>query len=117
MVDPFGPPVEKALVFETGGRQLALPIASVAQVVAPGKKFCSLVAPTAAAGVLIHQQQAWPVFSVPGMLGEPMVYEPMTVLADSGGDGLGFTASRVVGVLEGAALKGVSTLELKAMFS
>ena len=87
------------------------------QVVAPGKKFCSLVAPTAAAGVLIHQQQAWPVFSVPGMLGEPMVYEPMTVLADSGGDGLGFTASRVVGVLEGAALKGVSTLELKAMFS
>lgn len=114
VVDPFGPPLTQAFVFETGGRKLGLPLAVVAQVVPVGPKFCPLVAPTAAAGVILHQSQAWPVFSLPGLLGEPIVPEPLVVLTEVGGDGIGFGASRVLGVLDGA---GISTLELKRMFS
>jgi chemotaxis signal transduction protein len=117
VVDPFGPPLAQALVFETGGRRVGLPLSSVAQIVGLGLKFCPLVAQTAATGVILHQQQAWPVFSLPGLLGEPIVSEPLVVLTEVGGDGVGFTASRALGVLEGGALEGVSTLELKRMFS
>jgi chemotaxis signal transduction protein len=117
VVDPFGPPLAQALVFETGGRKVGLPLASVAQVVGTSKKYCPLVAGGAAAGVLLHQQQAWPVFSLPGLLGEPVPDEPLMVLADVQGDGLAFTASRALGVLEGASLDGIRTLELKRMFS
>lgn len=117
VVDPFGPPLAQALVFETGGRLLGLPLSSVAQIVGLGPRFCPLVAPTAAAGVILHQQQAWPVFSLPGLLGEPIVSEPLVVLTEVGGDGIGFTATRALGVLEGARLAGVSSLELKRMFS
>jgi chemotaxis signal transduction protein len=117
VVDPFGPPLAQALVFETGGRLLGLPLASVAQVVGLGLKFCPLVAQTAAAGVILHQQQAWPVFSLPGLLGEPIPFEPLVVLTEVGGDGVGFTATRALGVRDGANLAGVSTLELKRMFS
>jgi chemotaxis signal transduction protein len=117
VVDPFGPPLAQALVFETGGRLVGLPLTSVAQVVGLSVKFCPLVAPSAAVGIILHQQQAWPVFSLPGLLGEPFVPEPMVVLTDIGGDGVGFTAGRALGVLEGARLEGVATLELKRMFS
>ena len=96
---------------------LGLPLASVAQVVTFSNKFCALAAPGAAAGVLLHQQQAWPVFSLSGLLGEPIPQEPLVVLAEVAGDGLGFTASRALGVLEGRKLEGVRTLELKRMFS
>lgn len=117
VVDPFGPPLSQALVFETGGRMLGLPLAAVAQVVGLGPKFCPLVAPTAAVGVILHQQQAWPVFSLPGLLGEPIASEPLVVLTEVAGDGVGFLASRALGVLENAKLAGVWSLELKRMFS
>ncbi len=117
VVDPFGPALGRALVFETGGRRLGLPLASVAQVVSLGPKFCSLVAQTAAVGVILHQQLAWPVFSVPGLLGEPIVPEPLVVLTDVRGEGVGFTAARALGVVEGPGLLGVVSLELKRMFS
>ncbi|MBS1153856.1 MAG: hypothetical protein H6Q89_5554 [Myxococcaceae bacterium] len=117
VVDPFGPPLSRALVFETGGRLLGLPLASVAQVVGLGPRFCPLVTQTAAAGVILHQQQAWPVFSLPGLLGEPISSEPLVVLTEIGSDGVGFTAARALGVVEGANLAGVATLELRRMFS
>ncbi len=117
VVDPFGPPLDQALVFETGGRLLGLPLASVAQVVGLGPKFCALVAPTAAIGVILHHQQPWPVFSIPGLLGEVMPREPLVVLTEGAGDGLGFSASRALGVLEREKLAGVASLELKRMFS
>ena len=113
VVDPFGAPLDHAFVFETGGRRLGLPLASVAQVVPVSLRFCPLIAATAAAGILLHQQQAWPVFSLPGLLGEPMTPEPLVVLTDVGGDGIGFTATAALGVLDVR----VPTLELKRMFS
>ena len=117
VVDPFGAPLQQALVFETGGRRVGLALSSVAQVLNTSARFCPLVAPGAAAGVLLHQQQAWPVFSLPGLLGEPVPVESLMVLADVQGDGLAFTASRALGVLEGQRLEGIRTLELKRMFS
>ncbi len=117
VVDPFGPPLPQALVFETGGRQVGLPLSAVAQVVGMSSKFCPLVAPGAAMGVLLHQQQAWPVFSLPGLLGEPIPNEPLMVLAEVQGDALAFTASRALGVLEGSRMDAVRTLELRRMFS
>ena len=117
VVDPFGPSPTRALVFETGGRLLGLPLAAVAQVVALGRSFCPLVAPTAAVGVILHQQQAWPVFSIPGLLGEPIASEPLVVLTEVSGDPVGFTAERARGVLDGPQLQGVSGIELQRMFS
>lgn len=117
VVDPYGPPLAKALVFETGGRLLGLPLAAVAQVVSLGPKFCPLVARTAAAGVILHQQQAWPVFSFAGLLGEPIPAEPLVVLTEVEGDAVGFTAARALGVMEGGRLAGVQMVELKRMFS
>ncbi len=117
VVDPFGPPLAQALVFETGGRLVGLPLASVAQVVARGSKFCPLVALTAAVGVILHQQQAWPVFSLPGLLGESIFPEPLVVLTDVGADGIGFTATRALGVIDSVRLPGIASLELQRMFS
>lgn len=113
VVDPFGPPLPQAFLFETGGRTVGLPLASVAQVVPKSAKFCPLVAPTAAAGLLLHAQQAWPVFSLPGLLGEPISEEPLIVLTEVGGDAVGFTAT----VAHGVRTSGAPTLELKRMFS
>ncbi len=117
VVEPFGPTLPQALVFETGGRLIGLPLQAVAQVVTIGPKFCALAAGTAAVGVILHQGQAWPVFSLPGLLGEPFSPEPLVVLTESGGESLGFTAARALGVLDGAKLDGVPGLELKRMFS
>ncbi len=117
VVEPFHPAAARALVFETGGRLIGLPLQAVAQVVATGPKFCALAAGTAAVGVILHQGQAWPVFSLPGLLGEPFSLEPLVVLAESGGESVGFTASRALGVMEGEKLEGVLGLELKRMFS
>jgi chemotaxis signal transduction protein len=117
VVEPFGAPLSQGLVFETGGRLLALPLASVAQIVALSSRFCALVAPTAATGVILHQQQAWPVFSLAGLLGEPIPNESLVVLTEVGGDGIGFTASRALGVLEGTKMEAIPSLELKRMFS
>lgn len=113
VVDPFGAPLPQAFVFETGGRKVGLPLASVAQVVPVSPRFCPLVAVTAAAGLILHAQQAWPVFSLPGLLGDPIAAEPLVVLTDVGGEGIGFTATAALGVLDA----GVPTLELKRMFS
>jgi chemotaxis signal transduction protein len=117
VVDPFGPALPAALVFETGARLVGLPLSAVVQVVSVGPHYCTLPAATAAAGVLIHRQQVWPVFSLPALLGEPALREDLVVLAEVADDGVGLLASRALGVREGAALAGVASLELRRMFS
>ena len=90
----------RSLVFESQGRLFGLPLPLVSQVVTRGPSFSALPGKGGAvAGVLLHGQTLWPLYSAPGMLGAPATPEDFLVLLEvEGRGGMGLCASRVLGV-------------------
>lgn len=92
---------DRALVFESQGRLLGLPLLQVLQVVARSPSFYLLPAPGGPiVGLQPHAERLWPIYS-PGAPQEPEAEgtpEPFCVLVEVGGRRLGLFARRVLGV-------------------
>jgi hypothetical protein len=89
----------RSLILESQGRLFGLPLHHVSQVVARGPSFSALPGKGGAvAGVVLHGQALWPLYSAPAMLGAPATPEGFIVLTEVDGRGLGLCASRVLGV-------------------
>lgn len=114
---PFAPEPDRALVFESQGIRLAVPLTSVSQVVSAGERLCALPHEGPLKGLVLHQQHLWPAFSVPGMTGGSSEVEPLAVLVEVEGEGLGLLASKAFGVLGKGALQGAHVLDLPRLFS
>ncbi len=95
----LGSPPERSLILESQGRLFGLPLSQVFQVVLQGSAFCRLPGEGGAvAGVYLHRQALWPIYSAPALLGEPALPESFFVLVELEGRPLGLCASRVLGV-------------------
>lgn len=114
---PAAPEPERALVFESQGQRLAVPLTSVSQVVTAGDKLCALPHEGPLKGLVLHQAHLWPAFSVPGMRGGHSEVEPLAVLIEVEGEGLGLLASKAFGVIARGALQGAHVLDLPRLFS
>lgn len=124
-------PPDRALVFESQGRLLGIPLALISQVVPVTGAFCPLPAPGGAvAGMFPHAQVLWPIYSIPGLLGHHPHPEALFVLAELAGQNVGLAASRVLGIQHGFQAAGepgmysspslpgnVLFLDLQRMFS
>lgn len=105
-----------ALTFESHGREWAVPLGAVSQVIPHGTNLCRLPRTRSALlGVLAHQGHLWPVYRVTE--GEGLPLEPLLVLLDVHGEGVAVTAQRSVAVRDKAALKERPALDLLHMFS
>ncbi len=90
---------ERALIFEVAERLFGIPLPFVSQIVPLGDEFWSLpfsIGPVA--GLFPHAQTLWPLYSVPGLLGEIPSPEKLIILTDVAGHHLGIGAGRVLGV-------------------
>ncbi|MBK7860634.1 MAG: defective in fruiting DifE [Archangiaceae bacterium] len=116
-VVPMAPEPDRALVFESQGARLAVPLGSVSQVVPAGSRLCALPHEGPLKGLVLHQQHLWPAFSVPGMAGGSSEVEPLVVLVEVEGEGLGLLASHAFGVHPRGALQGAQVLDLPRLFS
>ncbi len=114
---PFAPEPDRSLVFESQGIRLAVPLASVSQVVSAGDRLCALPHEGPLKGLVLHQQHLWPAYSVPGMSGGSSEVEPLAVLVEVEGEGLGLLATKAFGVLAKGALQGAHVLDLPRLFS
>lgn len=114
---PTAPEPERALVFESHGCRLAVPLSSVSQVVTAGDRVCPLPHEGPLKGLVLHQQHLWPAFSVPGMAGGSSAIEPLAVLVEVEGEGLGLLASKAFGVMNRGSLQGADVLDLPRLFS
>src|SRR5262249_55561898 len=114
---PTAPEPERALVFESQGRRLAVPLSSVSQVVGAGAKLCALPHEGPLKGLVLHQQHLWPAYSVPGMAGGPSAVEPLAVLVEVEGEGLGLLATHAMGIVERGSLAGAEVIDLPRLFS
>jgi hypothetical protein len=95
-------PPDRGLVFESEGRLFGIPLSLVSQVVAATDAFCPLPAPGGgAAGMFPHAQVLWPIYSVPGLLGQPARREELFILTELAGRNVGISAARVLGVHQG----------------
>lgn len=108
---------ERSLVFESMGRQWALPLVAVSQVVAAGDRLCPLPQDGSLKGLILHQQHLWPVYSLPGLMGQVAEVEPLAVLVEVLGEGLGILASKACGVHERGSLQGAQVVDLQRLFS
>ncbi len=115
LVDPFAPAKGRCLMFQTAGRQVALPLEQVAQVVPADQKLVRFPDGWPAEGLVIHAHQLWPVYALGPMLGEPRVSEPLIVLAWVRDEPVGLTATQALGVKP--AGEGTQLLDLERMFS
>lgn len=114
---PLAPEPDRALVFESQGTRFAVPLSSVSQVVSAGDRLCPLPHEGPLKGLVLHQQHLWPAFSVPGMTGGSSQVEPLAVLVEVEGEGLGLLATRAFGVSARGALQGAHVLDLPRLFS
>jgi chemotaxis signal transduction protein len=114
---PTAPEPDRALVFESQGTRLAVPLVSVSQVVNAGNRLCPLPHEGPLKGLVLHQQHLWPAFSVPGMTGGHSEVEPLAVLVEVEGEGLGLLASKALGVNARGSLQGAQVLDLSRLFS
>jgi chemotaxis signal transduction protein len=114
---PVATEPERALVFESQKQRLAVPLSSVSQVVKAGSSLCALPHEGPLKGLVLHQQHLWPAFSVPGMTGGHSEIEPLVVLVEVEGEGLGLLASRAFGVSARGELQGAQVLDLPRLFS
>ncbi len=101
----------KVLLFEVGDATLGVPLASMAQVVMRGPSFCCLPESSGVLGVLHHQQQAWPIHALGSHDGA------FLVLAEFDGEGVGFAATRALGLVDAAKVGNATVLDLRRMFS
>jgi chemotaxis signal transduction protein len=108
---------ERALVFESQGTRLAVPLGSVSQVVTAGDRLCALPHEGPLKGLVLHQQHLWPAYSVPGMAGGSSEIESLAVLVEVEGEGLGLLASKAFGVVSRGSLQGAHVLDLPRLFS
>ncbi len=115
VVEPFAAASGRCLFFESFGRQVALPLAQVAQVVPADGKLVRFPDGWPAEGLVLHAQALWPVYALGPMLGEPRASEPLIVLAHLRDEPVGLTASAALGVQE--AGEGRQLLDLERMFS
>ncbi len=90
---PTLPEPDRALVFESQGRRLAVPLSTVSQVVKAGDRLCALPHEGPLLGLVLHQAHLWPAFSVPGMAGGAAALEPLVVLVEVAGEGIGLLVS------------------------
>jgi chemotaxis signal transduction protein len=90
---------ERGLVFESQGALYGLPLSMVSQVVARSAAYCPMPSASGPAlGLYPHAQALWPIYSFAGLLGGEGRAEPLIVLAEVAGQGIGLSASRVLGV-------------------
>lgn len=114
---PLAPEPERALVFESQGERMAVPLSSVSQVVAAGDRLCALPHEGPLKGLVLHQQHLWPAFSIVGMAGGSSQVEPLAVLVEVEGEGIGLLATRAFGVSARGSLQGAHVLDLPRLFS
>jgi chemotaxis signal transduction protein len=114
---PVSPEPDRALVFESQGRRLAVPLASVSQVVKAGDTLCAMPHGGPLLGLLLHEGHLWPAFSVPGMAGGAALLEPLAVLVEVAGEGVGLLASKAFGVAPRGGLSGAEVIDLPRLFS
>jgi len=102
-----------ALVFESGEATLGVPLQAVRQVVARGPGFNPAPSPGAFLGVLVHERQLVPAWSLSGA-----GLEDLFVLVEvTGGDRLALSARRADGVRPPERLDGVTVVDLPRTFS
>jgi chemotaxis signal transduction protein len=114
---PTAPEPDRALVFESQGRRLAVPLSSVSQVVKAGETLCALPHGGPLLGLVLHQAHLWPIISVPGMAGGAAAIEPLAVLVEVAGEGVGLMASKAFGVAARGGLQGAAVIDLARLFS
>ena len=107
---------DRALTFESHGREWGVPLGAVSQVVPHGANLCRLPrSDSALVGVLAHGGHLLPVYRV--LEGPGLLVEPLLVLLDVNGEGLAVTAQRAIGVRDKSQLKEHPVLDLLHMFS
>ena len=93
---------ERALVFESQGTRYGLPLSLVLQVIPGGESFSPLPSPAGPiAGLFAYHQALWPIYSVPGLMGQEARCEALFVLAELAGQQVGLCAEKVIGVKRG----------------
>jgi chemotaxis signal transduction protein len=105
--------VGSALVFQSGGRRLGVPLGQVRQVVPRGPGFNRAPGQGAFLGAVAHRDLLLPVFSVT----EAAAAEAFLVLVDVKGEGVGLSAAIVEGVKPQTDLAEVLVLDLERVFS
>lgn len=107
---------DKALTFESHGKEWGVPLAAVSQVVPHGKNLCRLPrSDSALLGVLAHAGHLLPVYRVEE--GPALPLEPLLVLLEVNGEGMAVTAQRAIGVRDRVQLAAHPVLDLLHMFS
>ena len=104
---------ERALIFESQGRLFGIPLSLVSQVVTATLAFCRFPGEHGpVAGLYPHAQALWPIYSAPALLGGSGAVasadachaggvEPLFIFTELAGQGIGFCASRVLGIHQG----------------
>jgi len=93
---------DQALVFQSQGRDFAVPMGWVSQIVPASEAFCPLPGPPGAAvGVSAHAGSLWPVVSLPAFGGAAAEREALLILTELAGEHVAWSASRVIGVHSG----------------
>jgi hypothetical protein len=104
---------EPALVFESGGEVLAVPLLRVRQVVPAGATFNPAPGSGALLGAVAYGEALCPVYGVSDVTAP----EALVVVTEVGGECVGLSARRADGVRQAAGLTGVPVLDLERMFS
>ncbi len=96
---------ERELFFARGGRNFAVPLSLLIQVLEGARVFPVPLTPTAHRGLLYHERSLHPVFDVAILYRLPRSPEETraVLLLDAGGDAVGVVADRVLGVGESGA--------------
>ena len=104
---PPEPPAaeERELLFARDGRNFAVPLSLLVQVLEGARVFPVPLAPAAHRGLLYHERSIHPVFDVACLYRLPRSPEEAraVLLLDAGGDAVGVVADRVLGVGESGA--------------
>ena len=124
-------PPDRALVLESQGRLFGVPLSFVSQIVSGGEAFCPLPTPGGpVAGLYPHAQVLWPLYSLPGLLGESASREDLLIFSELAGQSVAITAARVGGVqsdfrptgkagefVQASSSAPIAFLDLQRMFS
>lgn len=116
-LEALPPAAGQCLCFESGGKNFAVPLNRVVQVVGADHRLLRLPAHGALRGALVHARQVWPVYSVPALLAADGPDEPLVVLADLEGEGVGLLAQKALGVKDLKTSDGFSLIDVGRMFS
>lgn len=114
---PLAQAPERALVFRTQGQTVCVPLSFVSQVVPAGDGLCGVPHPGPLVGVVLHQQHLWPTYSLPGLIGGATIAEPLAVLVEVRGEGVGLLASEALGVRHRDQLNEMQVIDLERLFS